>query len=98
MKYVINALHATMLCYVIGAYATENTTLVLFGIDFVLNIFNCLRFVFVYQRKRSHGDKDVQIELILDLALCETVEFHVPFILVLSISFLDLTVISTETF
>ena len=44
-KYVCLVAHATVLCFVIGTYATRTTGWILMTVDFAINILGCLRLV-----------------------------------------------------
>ena len=76
LRYAISAKYAITICNYLGTFATEITSWVLMGIDFSFNIGLCLHLV--YLRKRKPDKMDKQIEVIEELALYETVEFHAP--------------------
>jgi hypothetical protein len=74
--YHVAAQHAVILCYIIGSIATKATTWLVLGLDFVYNIYTCLRIV--WMKKRHPLDVEVQIELLQVLALTELLEFIAP--------------------
>ena len=76
MKYRCHVAHATVLCFVIGTYATWTTGVILMAIDFTINILGCIRLV--YKIKYDPENLTTQNELLQDLALSELVEAYVP--------------------
>ena len=87
LQYTMATSYTILLCYVIGAFATETTSWTLVGLDFSINIFNCVWIV--WTRKRNPNNVQKQIDLLQDLVIYELVEFHSPlsFILVISVAF-----------
>ena len=86
VTYSICARYTISLCNVIG-FTTDTTTWVLIGVDFSLNIWLCLRIIWL--RKRRNGTTRDQIRLLQELVIFELVEFHAPvsFILVLIVAY-----------
>ena len=87
LQYMLSVRHTTVVCNIVGATATDITTWVLIGLDFSINIYLCLRIVWL--NKRHPESTPEQIELLQDLALYELVEFQTPlaFILVFSVAY-----------
>lgn len=78
MKYVVSAKYATVVCAFIGYFATNQTSWVLMGFDCSLNMFQCLRLV--YLRKTNPENVAAHIEVAQDMALNEIAEFHTPLV------------------
>ena len=76
LKYVVNIHYVSNLCIVLGSIATNATSWVLMGVDYAFNMWLCFNIV----RKNKSGNPMIQeqIDTLVDLALCEQVEFHVP--------------------
>ena len=87
VSYRISAAYAIILCNILGSVATDQTSWVLIGIDYSLNIHSCLRIVWVSKKNPSMTQK--QIDYLQNLALNELIEFTVPlaFLLVLSVTY-----------
>ena len=75
------------MCYIIGWSTDEITAWVLMGVDFLMNIYLCLRIV--WSRKRNPENLNDQTNLLQELAIVEMVEFLAPlsFILVFSLAY-----------
>ena len=69
--------HSVFLAYTVGSIATVSTSIVIMAADFLINIFTCLRIVYLYN-KDENGTAKKQIELIQELVISETVEVMVP--------------------
>ena len=87
MKYTIATRHTLIFCKIIGNSATKSTSFVLMAVDFFLNIYLCLRIIWLKKQQPNMMIK--QIEKLQDLALYEMVEFQTPlaFIIVLCITY-----------
>ena len=81
LAYTINTQYASMLCIVLGSLATSSTSWLLIGVDYLYNMWLCLKIV--RTRKRSPQMIQEQIGALEELALCELVEFHVPLAFIL---------------
>ena len=87
LKYYIAAFHTIVVCYVIGSYTTTTTTWTLIGFDFLINV---MISIWIAWKKRSDpSNMDAQINLLIDLAIYELVEFHAPlsYILVIFVAY-----------
>ena len=82
-----NVNHSIVMCYIIGWSTDEITAWVLMGVDFLMNIYLCLRIV--WSRKRNPENLNDQTNLLQELAIVEMVEFLAPlsFILVFSLAY-----------
>ena len=87
LKYSIATRHTVTLCTILGTIATTATSLVLIAVDFTLNIYCCLRIVWL--RKRHPNRMENPIEYLKGLAVYELVEFHAPlaFFLVFTVAY-----------
>jgi hypothetical protein len=70
--------HAAFLAYTVGSIATLSTSIVIIGTDFLINIFICLKIVYLYYKDENETSKTTQIEMIQDLVISETAEVIVP--------------------
>ena len=68
--------HMVMMCYIVGLYATLESSTVLIGIDSAYNIY--LSFRIVWLQKQRPADIEKQINLLQELARNELVEFMTP--------------------
>jgi hypothetical protein len=68
--------HTVMLCYFMGSSATLETSLLLIGLDFFINIYLTLRIVWITKRRPENIEK--QIDLLQELARNELIEFIAP--------------------
>ena len=86
-SYGWNVNHSIIMCYIIGWSTDEITAWVLMGVDFLMNIYLCLRIV--WSRKRNPENLQDQTNLLQELAIVEMVEFLAPlsFILVFSLAY-----------
>ena len=81
VTYAIYARYTISVCSLIGLSTTDVTSWVLIGLDFLINIWTCLKIVFL--KKRNNEKIEEQINLIQDLAIFELVEFQAPLSLIL---------------
>ena len=72
-----SARHALFISLVIGRLATNETSYFLLGIDFLANVYLCIR-VIILSGKLAEKHKKKKMETILALVINETVEFLVP--------------------
>ena len=77
--------HALALSFVFGSIATIEASAVIIGIDFLINIFICLRIV--YLKKKKPDDNDKIVSLFQELVINEMVEFMVPLAYLASLLF-----------
>ena len=77
--------HALALSFVLGSIATIEASAVIIGIDFLINIFICLKIVFL--KKKKPDDNDKIVSLIQELVINEMVEFMVPLAYLTSLLF-----------
>ena len=85
MFYAMNVNYSIILSYIVGSATDNITSSLLMGIDFLVNMYLCLRLVWV--KYRNPTNLDDQTKLLQELAMAELVEFHAPlgFILVTSL-------------
>ena len=81
VTYAIYARYTISVCSLIGLSTTDVTSWFLIGLDFLINIWTCLKIVFL--KKRNNEKIEEQINLIQDLAIFELVEFQAPLSLIL---------------
>ena len=74
--------HTMQITYTLGTAATLPTEIFLLGLDFIVNIYLCLKFV--WARKRRPEDIESQINLLQELALSELTEFIAPLAFILA--------------
>ena len=72
----ISSSHALMVAYIIGSVATFETSVAIFAIDFLINIYICIKMILLKQRKSDDVDK--QIQLLQELVISEMVEVMIP--------------------
>ena len=72
----VNAAHAFIVAYIIGSIATVETSAILLGIGFIMNMYICLKLI--YLKKKRPMEVDMQIGLLQDLVINEIIEFMVP--------------------
>ena len=82
LNYMSNVVYAIQLCIVLGSIATDITSWVLIGVDYSINIYLCLKIVWL-KRKENSTLIQKQIDILQQLICCELVEFLVPFTFVL---------------
>ena len=68
--------HAMILLYIAGSIATLETSAMILGIDFFINILMCCKIV--YLKKMKKADIDSQIELLQGLVINEMIELVLP--------------------
>ena len=85
--YMFTANYSVLVCTILGSLATETTAWVLLGLDFSMNVGNCVRILWIKKRRPELGE-DV-IELIQELVALELVEFYTPlsFLLVTALAY-----------
>ena len=76
VQYSIATRHTVNLCIMVGQVATFTTSCVLIAVDFSVNIYFCLRIIWL--KKRRPNMIRQQIQYLQDLSLYELVEFHAP--------------------
>ena len=69
--------HVIMLCITLGSKTTTSSSITLMAIDFTINIYYCVKIVWITKRK-SEKDDEKRINLLQELALNELVEFLAP--------------------
>ena len=84
VKYTIATRYTIRLCMIIGGAATTATSWLLIAVDFSMNIYLCLRIIWL--RKRETSLIQDQIEKLQQLAVYELVEFQAPLALMLVLS------------
>ena len=87
MSYALNVNHSIILSYIIGSATDNITSSLLMAIDFLVNMYLCLRLVWV--KYRNYTRLDDLTKLLRELAVAEIVEFQAPlgFILVTSLAY-----------
>ena len=87
LKYTISGRYSIILCFIVGAIATNTTSWVLILVDSGINICYSLRIIWLC--KHHHGMMHDQIETLQTLAIYELIEFQAPlsFMLVLGIAY-----------
>ena len=85
--YMFTANYSVLVCTILGSLATDTTAWVLLGLDFSMNVGNCVRILWIKKRRPELGE-DV-IELIQELVALELVEFYTPlsFLLVTALAY-----------
>jgi len=85
--YSVSTRHSIFLAYVIGARATAKTSYLVLAEDFLINVYICIKLIWI--RKRKSMDLRKQIELVQELLINELVEFLVPleFVICLMIAY-----------
>ena len=81
MFYAYNVNHSIILCYIIGSLADDMTILFLMGFDFLVNMYLCLRIVWV--KSKNESNLNDATNLLQELAIAELVEFHAPLAFIL---------------
>ena len=74
VSHYTNARHSMFMAVIIGSVVTYETSLLILGIDFVINIYLCLKLIYLRTNKNS-VDLSKQVSLIQELVLNEHVEF-----------------------
>ena len=74
--YSVSTKHSLFLAYVIGSRATVITSYTVLAEDFLINIYICLKLIWI--RKNNSSGVIKQIELLQELLINELVEFLVP--------------------
>ena len=77
VSHYMNARHALFIAIIIGNVATYETSLLVLGIDFLINIYLCLKLIYL-RRNKNKFDVSKQVALIQELVLNEHVEFVMP--------------------
>ena len=80
----IGTRHSLFLSYVLASVATLTSSIVIFSLDFLINISMCLRIVWLHKKRPEKKEKI--ISLLQDLAIAEMVEFLVPLVYLLCFS------------
>ena len=85
--YMFTANYSVLVCTILGSLATDTTAWVLLGLDFSMNVGNCVRILWIKKRRPDHWE-DV-IELIQELVVLELLEFYTPlsFLLVTALAY-----------
>jgi len=68
--------YTMIICYTLGTISTFETEVLLMGLDFVVNIYTCVKIIWLHKRRPEDVEK--QIELIQELVLNELMEFICP--------------------
>ena len=75
----VNVTHCFFISYMLGAYATDLTCWVILVVDFLMNIFLCLKIIWIRKRKYNNAKKENDmIESLIALIINEQVEIIVP--------------------
>ena len=69
-------IHAFAVCYALGTIATLETSIVMLGIDFFINISIC--FKIIYLKMKRPDDTEKIFKLLQELIINEIVEFIAP--------------------
>lgn len=72
----VSGSHAFIVAYIIGSIATVETSAILLGIGFIMNMYICLKLI--YLKKKRPMEVDLQIGLLQELVINEIIEFMVP--------------------
>lgn len=72
----MSCIHAFAVCYALGTIATIETSIVILGIDFLINISICTKIIYI-KVKRS-DDTEKMVKLLQELIINEIVEFIAP--------------------
>ena len=80
----IGTRHSLFLSYVLASVATLTSSIVIFSLDFIINLSMCLRIVWLHKIRPEK--KDIIISLIQDLAIAEMLEMIVPLVYLLCFS------------
>lgn len=72
----VTIFYGVVICYILGSSATKETSFVLMGLDFVINIYLSLKLVWL--KKQRPVDIEKQIDVILALARNELIECVTP--------------------
>ena len=70
--------HSFFLAYAIGTLATTTFSAVIIATDFFINLFRCLRIVYLKNKDESRENIEKQIEILQVLVISETNEFIAP--------------------
>ena len=68
--------HALMVAYIIGSVATFETSVAIFAIDFMINIYICIKMILM--KRKNSVDMDKQIQLLQELVISEMVDVMIP--------------------
>ena len=71
--------HSLFVSYTVGSIANFATSTLIIGTDFLINVFLCLKTIYLYHNDEIGISKPQQIELLQTLVLSEMVELIVPF-------------------
>ena len=74
----VNVCYASFLTYNIGSIATIASTSIMIGTDFMINIIQCLRIIYLNRMGGNRRNTEKIIELLQELAITESVECSVP--------------------
>ena len=74
--FLVKTMYAQYLAVILGSVATNETSALILGIDFLLNIYQCLKIVYLEEENRTGSSE--QIAAIQELVLSEHVEFVLP--------------------
>ena len=77
--YSINNRHCFFLSVILGTAATDVTCLVIFAIDFSINIWLMIRVIWLRRKGVTKEDEFKMVHMFIDLIIAETVEIVVPF-------------------
>ena len=82
-NHTIGSGHAFALSYMLGSIATIETTGIILGIDFFINIFTCLKIIYLKMKRPDSIEKITG--LLQELIINEMVEFVVPLAYIASV-------------
>ena len=83
--FTIGIQHAVIMGYVVGWYATLETSILIMTLDFAINIYLSLKIVWL--RKQTPQDIQKQTDLLQELARNELIEFVVPLAFLIALIF-----------
>ena len=75
-NHAICSSHALMVVYIIGSVATFETSVAIFAIDFLINVYICIKIIIL--KRSTTLDIDKQIGLLQELVISEMVEVVIP--------------------
>ena len=72
----VGAGHALFLSYTAASTLTITTSIILFGIDYLINLYITIKIIWLRKKKKNEVNR--QIELVQELVINEMVEFIIP--------------------
>ena len=77
VSHYMNSRHALYVAIIIGTIATFETSLVILGIDFLINLYISIKLIYL-RKWKTETTRSEQVELLQELVLNEHVEFIMP--------------------